>query len=158
MLTECEVSQLHGGRAETVSFLVDEATACIEKKCLCENACKLLRLFISMHALTANASRALSATFFSILESSDSIISRDPRLRSNVSFQISLLFVDLMNASSNSSTLQLGSFDKSSSSLLSSLFFYQNHRLKLAVPYCLVRYRNTRLWLTLLIWSLYFRV
>ena len=122
MLAECEASQLHGGRAETVSFLVDEATACIEEKSLCENACNLLRLFISMNALTASASRALSTTLLCILESSDSIIPRDQRLRCNVSFQISLLFVDLMNSSSHSSTSQLGSFDKSSSSLLSSLF------------------------------------
>ena len=123
LLAESEQSQVDDERAQIISFLVDEATACIEDKSLCESACILLRAIISMDSLTASATRALSTTLLSILESSDSIIPRDQRLRSNSSVQMSLLFVDLIaNASVDSSTSQFRHLEKGSSSILSSLF------------------------------------
>jgi len=122
LLAESEAPQVNGDRVEVISFLVDEATACIEDKSLCESACHLLRAMISMESLTASATRALSTTLLSILESNDSIIPRDQRLRSNSSFQISLLFVDLINAPVNFSTSQPRHLDRGHSPILSSLF------------------------------------
>jgi hypothetical protein len=116
-----ESESAHGDRSGIVSFLVDEATACIESKSLCESACILLRVFMSMNALATSAHRALSSTLSSLLESSDSIILRDHRPRSDSSCQFALLFVDLIN-SSLQSTSQLHHTEHGSSSLLSSLF------------------------------------
>ena len=122
MLAESEPCQVHGDRAEMISFLVDETTACIEDKSLCESACILLRVFMSMNMLTASAYRALSSTLLSLLESSDSIIPRDQRPKSDSSCQFFLLLVDLISSSSQSSNSQLRPSEHGRSSLLSSLF------------------------------------
>jgi hypothetical protein len=115
-------SQVHSDKSELVPFLVDEATACIEDKSLCESACILLRVFVSMNALAASAHRALSSTLLSLLESSDSIISRDQRSRSDSSCQFCLLLVDLIRPLSQSSTPQLHHGECGSSSFFCSLF------------------------------------
>jgi hypothetical protein len=122
LLAESEAPHVHGDRAEIVSFLVGEAIACIEDKSLCESVCILLRVFISMNALKASATRALGTTLLSVLESSDSIIPRDYRLKSNTSFQMSLLLGDLIDFHFRSSSEPFSALEKRGCFLLSSLF------------------------------------